>query len=258
MTHDARLTNKALLILGAGTGIGAATARRVAAEGARVCLADINSEAAEAVAQDIRDAGQQAFALAFDIADEDSVNAVVKAAISELGALDGAHINAADLKIIHEDSDVLSQPMAVFDRTMAVNLRGHFLATRALLPVLLENGGGALVYTSSGAVEAAEPTRPAYAMSKSGINALMRHVASGWGREGIRANCVSPGLTITDEMRASGLLSPEFQKMALAGTPHPRLGHPNDIAAMVALLLSDDGQWINGQAFHVDGGTIMR
>ncbi|GAB3272458.1 SDR family NAD(P)-dependent oxidoreductase [Parahaliea aestuarii] len=258
MNYATRLQGKAVIVLGAGTGIGASTARRVAAEGARVCLADINLDAAEAVAADIRGAGQSAFALAFDIADETSVNAVVSEAASQLGGLDGAHINAADLKIIHEDSDVLSESMAVFDRTIVVNLRGHFLATRALLPVLLQRGGGALVYTSSGAAEAAEPTRPAYAMSKSGINALMRHVASGWGRKGIRANCVSPGLTITDEMRSSGLLPPEFEKMALAATPHQRLGHPDDIAAMVAMLLSEDGQWINGQAYHVDGGTVMR
>jgi len=257
MQYTTRLQDKAIIVLGAGTGIGAATARRLAQEGAHVCLADINTEAAEAVAQEVASAGGKAFALPFDIADEASVNAVVATAVERLGRLDGAHINAADLRIIHEDSDALSEDLAVFDRTLAVNLRGHFLATRAVLPHLLAQGG-AVVYTSSGAAEAAEPTRPAYAVTKSGINALMRHVASRWGREGIRANCVSPGLTITDEMRSSGLMPPEFEKMALSATPHTRLGHPDDIAAVVSMLLSDDGQWINGQAYHVDGGSVMR
>ncbi|TXS95794.1 SDR family oxidoreductase [Parahaliea maris] len=256
MPYAARLHDKAIIVLGAGTGIGASTARRLAQEGAHVCLADINLEAAAAVAEEVIAAGGRAFALPFDIADEGSVNQVIDEALTQLGRLDGAHINAADMRIIHEDSDALSEDLAVFDRTLAVNLRGHFLATRAVLPHLLVRGG-AVVYTSSGAAEAAEPTRPAYAVTKSGINALMRHVASRWGREGIRANCVSPGLTITDEMRSSGRIPREFEKMALAGTPHTRLGHPDDIAAVVAMLLSDDGQWINGQAYHVDGGSVM-
>lgn len=257
MQHANRLRDKAIIVLGAGTGIGAATARRLSAEGAHVCLADLNIEAAGEVAGELIAAGGRAFALPFDIAREDSVNTLVADAVARLGQLDGAHVNAADLQIIHQDSDVLSEDLAVFDRTLAVNLRGHFLATRALLPHLLERGG-ALVYSSSGAAEAGEPTRPAYAVAKSGLNALMRHVASRWGRQGIRANCVSPGLTITTEMRSSGLLPPEFEQQALAVTPHTRLGHPDDIAAMVAMLLSDDGQWINGQAYHVDGGTVMR
>lgn len=258
MDYTTRLQDRAILVIGAATGIGAATARRLATEGARVCLADINLEGAESVAEAIVADGGEAFAVAVDIAGEAEVTAAVEQAVAGLGGLDGAHVNAADLRVIHEDSDALEESLAVFDRTLAVNLRGHFLCTRAVLPHLLARGGGALVYTSSGAAEAGEAVRPAYAVAKSGLNALMRHVAARWGREGIRANCVSPGVTITGEMRASGLLPADFERDMLAGTPHRRLGRPADIAALVAMLLSDDGEWINGQAYHIDGGVIMR
>lgn len=253
-----RLRNKSILVIGAGTGIGAATVRRLASEGARVCVADINLPAAEAVAAEITGAGGEAFAVHIDIADEASVNAAVSAAATRLGGLDGAHVNAADLRVIFEDSDALDVDMAVFDRTLSVNLRGHMLCTRAVLPHLLERDGGAIVYTSSGAADQGEAERPSYAASKSGLNALMRHVASRWGRSGVTANCVAPGFVITAEMEAGGQVPPEFVKQTMAHTPSRRLGRSEDIAGVVAMLLSEDGQWINGQVLHVNGGALMR
>lgn len=250
-----RLAEKAIIVIGSGTGIGAATARRLAQEGARVCLADINIAAAQSVAEDIVSEGGDAFACMIDLADEDMVNAAVDAAVSRFGKLDGAHVNAADMRILQEDANILEQPMAVFDRTVQINLRGHVLCTRAVLPHLLENGGGAIVYTTSGAAFAGETVRPAYAMTKSGLTALMRHVATAWGKKGITANCIAPGLTITESAEATGSA---FQAAMLEYTPHVRLGEPADIASMVAMLLSDDGRWINGQTYNVDGGVIMR
>jgi len=253
-----RLKGKALVVVGSGTGIGAATVRRLVAEGARVCAADINFPAAEAVAAEMVRGGGEAFAVHVDIADEGSVNRAVGAAVERLGRLDGVHVNAADLRIIMQDSDAVAEDLQVFDRTLTVNLRGHLLCTRAVLPHLLASGEGAIVYTSSGACDGAEPSRPAYAASKSGLNALMRHVASRWGREGITANCVAPGLTVTPEMQAGGQLPKHFADAMLAKTPARRLGRAEDIAGVVAMLLSDDGRWINGQVYHVNGGSLMR
>lgn len=251
---EERLRGKALMIVGAGTGIGAATARRLVGEGARVVLADINLDAAQAVAAEL---GAAAMALAIDIADEASVNAAIARAVDWLGGLDGIHVNAADLRTIFADSDALSLDLAVFDRTIDVNLRGHLLCTRAALPHLLARGGGAVVYTSSGASHSAEPQRPSYAMSKSGLNALMRHVASRWGREGVRANCVAPGFVMTPEMIAGGQVPDQLISAFLTRTPSTRVGSAEDIAGVVAMLLSNDGTWINGQVFHVNGGGIM-
>lgn len=253
-----RLSGKAIIVVGSGTGIGAATVRRLAAEGARVCAADINIGAAEAVVADVVASGSDAFAVPIDIADAASVQMAVATAVDRLGGLDGAHVNAADLRVIFEDSTALDEDLAVFDRTLAVNLRGHLLCTRAVLPHLLAQGQGAIVYTSSSAADAGEPVRPAYAVAKSGLNALMRHVASQWGRKGITANCVAPGFVFTPEMQASGQVPQALLDSFLAGGRSNRLGRVQDIAAMVALLLSEDGRWINGQVINVNGGSLLR
>lgn len=253
-----RLSGKALIVIGSGTGIGAATARRLAAEGARLCLADINLAAASAVAAEIAADGGEAFATFIDLADEPSVATAIEAAAERLGGLDGAHVNAADMRAIMQDSNALAEELEIFDRTLTVNLRVHLLCTRAVLPHLLARGGGALVYTSSAAADMGDPLRPAYAASKSGLNALMRHVAANWGRRGVTANCVAPGYVITPEMTAGGALTFELLSQMGEQTPSLRLGNPADIAAMVAMLLSDDGRWMNGQVYHVNGGALMR
>lgn len=252
-----RLQDRAIIVVGAGTGIGAATVERLCSEGARVCVADMNLPAAQAVVRRMSDAGYEAHAIEVDIADEAAVDACFAQAVSRLGRLDGAHINAADLRTIFLDSDALSLDLATFDRTIAVNLRGHLLCTRAALPALIKSEHAAIVYTSSGASVAGEPERPSYAASKSGINALMRHVASKWGKQGVTANCVAPGFVMTPEMIAGGAVPPEWIDHCIAETRSTRLGNAEDIAAMVALLLSEDGRWINGQVIHVNGGALL-
>lgn len=252
-----RIQDRAIIVVGAGTGIGAATVQRLCAEGARVCVADLNFAAAQAVTDRMVGAGHEAHAIEVDITDQAAVQACFAEAIARLGRLDGAHINAADLKTIFSDSDALALELETFDRTMAVNLRGHLLATRAALPHLLESGRGAIVYTSSDASGAGEPERPSYAASKAGLNALMRHVASKWGKQGLTANCVAPGFVMTPEMIAGGAVPPDWIDHCIAATRSTRLGQVEDVAAMVALLLSEDGRWINGQVIHVNGGAML-
>ena len=256
---DDRLKDRRIIVFGSATGIGAATVRRLVREGARVCAADINLEGASGVASEC---GGETFAIHCDISDEDSVNAAVAEAVSRFGGLDGAHVNAADLRVIMEDSDALAMDLAVFDRTVAVNLRGHLLCTRAVLPYLLKNAASAIVYTSSGSAHGGEPTRPSYAMTKAGVNALMRHVAARWGKEGLTANVLAPGFTVTGEMKKSmeqnASEAKHWADFFMARTPHTRLGEAEDHAAVVALLLSDDGRWINGTIIDVNGGSLMR
>ena len=254
-----RLAGKRLIVVGSATGIGAATVKRLTAEGAQVCAADINISGAEKVAEE---AGPNAFAVAIDIADEASVQAAVAAAVERMGGLDGAHINAADLRVIMADTDLLDMGMGVFDRTIAVNLRGHVLCARAVMPHLLKNEASAIVFTSSGSAHGAEPARACYAMAKAGINALMRHIAARWGKEGLTANVLAPGFTITGELKANlEQNDAEAQKwldVYRAKTPHTRLGEAEDHAAVVAMLLSEDGRWINGSIIDVNGGSLMR
>lgn len=252
------LKGKAVLMAGGAGGIGSATSIRLGEEGARVAVGDLNQAAAEDVAAQIEKAGGEAFAIALDIGDEHSVIAAVEATVKAYGGLDAIHTNAADLSpdTIGNDTDAVSIDLDVFDRTIRTGLRGHLLCTRHALPELLERGGGALVYTSSAAAFVGEPERPSYAVAKSGINAIVRHVASKWGKHGIRANAIAPGLVLTPTVQEG--LDPSFRASVLKRQRSNRLGRPDDIAAMAAFLMSSDAEWINGQVISVDGGSTMR
>ena len=252
------LTGKVAVVAGGAGGIGTATCIRLGEEGASVVVGDVDGAAAEDVASRIRAAGGNAVASAADISEGAQVEDLVQRALKEFGGLDVVHANAADLSadIIGRDSDIVDISMEVFDRTVAVNLRGHVLCARHAVPAMLERGGGALVFTSSAAAYVGEPERPAYAITKSGITALVRHVASKWGKQGIRANAIAPGLVLTPTVQEG--LEPQFRERVLRMGRSSRLGRPDDIAAMVAYLGSADGEWINGQVISVDGGALMR
>ena len=252
-----RMAGKVAIVAGAATGIGRESALRLAREGAAVIVGSPAGETPliDSLVAEIGAAGGQATGCAFDAADDASIAAMVDLAIRTHGGLDAVHANFADLQIIFQDSDAITVSDEVIDRTLDVNLKGMLRITRHALPHLQRRGGGAMVYTSSTAAIAGEDTRPCYAMAKSGLNALVRHVASRYGKEGIRANAIMPGLVITPEKRET--MPADFQALCLSVTRSPRLGEPRDIAAMVALLASRDGEWINGQCIAVDGGSTL-
>jgi NAD(P)-dependent dehydrogenase (short-subunit alcohol dehydrogenase family) len=253
------LEDKTVIVAGAGSGIGAATAIRLAEEGALVVVADVHEANAERVASNVVSDGGTAIAVPFDIADESSIDRLVTQTLATWGALHAVHVNAADLSpsTLGRDRDVLGVPLEVFDRTIEVNLRGHVLMTRRVVPELLSAGGGSIVYTASTAAISAGPSQSSYSMAKAGLLALSRHVAFSWGQQGVRANVVAPGLVLTEgvmERNSDGVL----QERSLQSVRTTRLGIPADIAAAVAFLLSDDAAYINGQVLSVDGGTTMR
>lgn len=250
------LKDRIIVIAGGGTGIGAATAQRLAEEGAKVVIGDLSAERARQIATRLEAVGARALGVPFDMVDEDSVRTLISVAIQHFGGLDGVHVNAADIAILKSDTDAETLPMEVFDRTLAVNLRGHLLCARHALPALLKRGGGSLVFTSSAAAFMGEPERLAYAVSKNGLHGIVRHIATRWGKLGVRANAVAPGLVTTDPERHP--LTDQQRAAVLGITRSGRLGEPRDIAAAVAFLMSDDGEWINGQVMSVDGGVTMR
>ena len=247
------LRGKCILVCGGATGIGAATVRRLSEAGARVGIGDLAVDTATSLAAELCAAGGDVTAWQFDQADEASVNGLVTAAIGHFGRLDGLFANVADIGAVMEEGDILSNPLSLWERTLRVNLTGTVLLIKAALPQMLEQGGGALVLTSSDAAAIGEPERPAYAAAKAGINSLARHVASKWGREGIRCNVISPGFVLTEQMDAN--MTEEMKDWALKGARSPRHGRPPDIAGAVAFLLSDDGDWVNGQNWRVNGGV---
>jgi NAD(P)-dependent dehydrogenase (short-subunit alcohol dehydrogenase family) len=251
-----RLEGKVIAIAGGAGGIGSETSRRLASEGASVVVGDIDAAGAEEVVREILSAGGRAVARKVDIGEEDDVKGLVAAAVDTYGGLDGFHANAADFRRAADDTDVVSMDVAAYDHTIHYNQRGFFLCTRHALPALVQRGGGAMLYTSSGSAHAGEPIRPAYAMAKSAVHALMRHVAARWGKDGVRANVIAPGVTLHPKLEAAA--GPQLAQWALQRVKGTYLGTPADIAAMAALLLSDEGRYITGQIISIDGGSTMR
>jgi NAD(P)-dependent dehydrogenase (short-subunit alcohol dehydrogenase family) len=223
-------------------------------EGASIVVGDINMDWAQDVAAQIRQEGGQALGVHLDGTRADSQAAIVKAALDEFGGLDFYHSNLAGGT--SGDIDILNCTEEVLDRSFAINTKSHFLATQAVLPVLIERGGGAMIYTSSGAAISGNPVQVAYPMTKNAVHALVRHVARKFGKKGIRANGICPGVVQTEALAEH--LTEDFARAALAALPHTRLGQPDDIAGAVAFLASDDGQWVNGQVWHVNGGSVLR
>lgn len=250
-----RHAGKVAVCAGSATGMGAESAFRLAQEGAKVVVGDVNIKGAEALVERIRSAGGDALAKTFDIVDEASVAALFETAVSAYGGVDIMHVNAADLRIVRKDFDALSTDLSVFDRSLDVGLRGHLLCTRAAIPLMQKRGKGAILYTSSAASKTAAPSLVSYYVTKAALNGLMRHVAIRWGPEGIRANAICPGVVATEAVLRN--MSEEAIAASKANMPSPRLGKVEDIAALVAFLLSDEAEWINGQAVSIDGGSVM-
>ena len=248
------LQGKVGIVAGGGRGIGAATARRLADEEAAVVIGDITEAWAAETAAAICAAGGKAIGVHLDGTKAASQQAIVAAAVAEFGALDFYHSNLAGGT--EGDIDALHCPEEVLDRSFAINTKSHMFATQAALPVMLEKGSGAMIYTSSGAATGGNPFQVAYPMTKNAIHALVRHVAAKYGKQGIRANGISPGVVMTEAVAQH--LTPEYVEATLKTVPHTRLGKPEDIAAAVAFLASDDGEWVNGQVWHVNGGLIKR
>lgn len=251
------LSGKVAVVVGGATGIGAATARRLGEEGCRVVVGDVAADAAQRTAGRIVEAGGTAAAVAFDLADPESVAGLMRTATTAYDEVDLLFNVGADMSTIGADTDVVDIDFAVWDRVMAVNLRGYVAAMKYAIPGMLCRGGGAIVNMSSAAAFQGEPARPAYATAKAGIGALTRHVVSRWGKQGIRCNAVAPGFTATEAIRSAPQW-PHLQAGALRRIRGTRVGDPGDIASLVAFLLSDEGEWINGQVINIDGGTVLR
>ena len=249
------LDGKVGIVTGSGSGIGRATAQRLAREGAQVLVADINEDSAKETVSMITEAGGEARAQWVDVAEEAAVAAMCEAAVDAFGALHLLHSNAADVVIIMRDIDVTSMDVEVWDRTLAVNLRGALLGAKHAIPHMLAAGSGAIVNTSSDAGQFGDLSRVAYGVSKAGIDSLTRYIATLYGKQGIRCNAISPGVVATPALFAN--VPPDQIEMYERSAVTPTLGTPEDIAGVVAFLMSDEARFITGQVVNVDGGMRM-
>jgi NAD(P)-dependent dehydrogenase (short-subunit alcohol dehydrogenase family) len=249
-----RLNGKVAIVTGGGGGIGGATARALAREGASVLVVDVNEEAAAAVAGGIRDAGGVAENFRADLSEEQDVEAVMAEVVKRFGRLDVLHNNAAltDSDFLSADTAVTELSLEVWQRTLAVNLTSQMLMCKHAVPIMADQGGGSIINMSSGASLKGDRTRTAYGVSKAGVNALTMYVATSHGKKGIRANTILPGLVITDAVRAH--LKEEMLASLSKATLTPSVGQPEDIADVVVFLASDESRYITGQMLAVDGG----
>ena len=251
------LEGKTFIVAGGATGIGASTAKLLAAEGASVAVGDINIAGAQVTVDEIVAADGRAIAVEFDLANEEAVRRLVDQTISAFGAINGLHNVGADLSDgnLGRDTTVLDTDFEVWHRTLDVNLLGYVRTIRAVLPHLLEQGGGSIVNTSSGGSLGVDPMHVAYNAAKAAVNQLTRHVANNYGQQGIRSNAVMPGLVMGETVAQQN--DQQMQQMFLMAAKTTRLGRPSDIAAITAFLLSDEAEWINGQSWYVGGAASM-
>ncbi|MCW3001036.1 MAG: short-chain dehydrogenase [Conexibacter sp.] len=243
------LSGKVALVTGAASGIGQATARRFAQEGAQVVLADLNEDGVRDVAASI---GDVALPVAFDAGDPDTIRAAVDAAVDAFGGLDVLHNNVAltSPDVMTGDTNAVDIDLDLWDRVMAVNVRGYLVGCKYAIPAMAERGGGSIICTASGAAQAGDVTRIAYGCSKGAIVTMVKYVATQHAHQGIRCNAIAPGLVKTPALYA---LAPEL--IDLLGR-HILTDHveAEDIAEMAAYLASDASRRVTGQTINVDGG----
>jgi NAD(P)-dependent dehydrogenase (short-subunit alcohol dehydrogenase family) len=251
-----RLEGKVIVLAGSGA-IGGACARRYASEGATVVIGDRNADVAAASAEELIAAGGKAVSQHLDGTSAESIQSLVDRAVTDFGGIDCFHANYASFVDGTISVDVLDLPMELWDEEMEVDARGFVLCTKAAIPELLKRGGGAMLYTSSGAAYEVAPIRVAYSMAKASILALMRHVATRFGPQNIRANVIAPGLILHPRLEKK---FDEATKKAFMRSNmfKDRLGEPDDIAAMAAFLMSSDAKYVTAQVMCVDGGATSR
>jgi len=248
------LDGRVAIVTGGGGEIGGASARALAAMGARIAVVDLNSEAAALVVDALRRDGHEALAIACDVADESSVRAMVEQTLASFGRIDAMYAAAAALgqEMQQRDLDVATMDIEIWDRAMAVNLRGPMLCTKHILPTMLEQGSGSIIYASSGLAFQGEISRSAYSASKIGLIALARSVATQYGRKGIRANAIQTGFVPPIHSKKPTL--PAVQEILGQQNLIPHILRPENIADVVAFLVSDASVAITGQAVVADGG----
>lgn len=254
-----RHADRVFVITGAGSGIGAATALRLAAEGAAVVVADIRGTLAESIAGEVRERGGRAISVICDVAQEADVVSLIDQAVAAFGAPDGLFANAgtAGSGWIHETT------LEDWNRVLAINLTGAFLCAKHVLPHFLARGSGVFVSTGSIAsvIIGGGGSAASYAASKGALLQLTRQIAVDYGSRGVRAVCVCPGAVRTGlpkhatedrEMQTTPRGEPLPRSRLV--TPLPRVAEPDEVASTVSFLFSEDASFITGAALFVDGG----
>ena len=247
-----RLDGRVAIVTGGAGGLGAATTARFVSEGGRVVVADIDEARAKEVAGRH---GENAVAVAFDAADNESVRTMIDGVAARFGRIDILHNNHALLTevAVTQDTTVVDTPFEVWNELMSVNAGSYFAACKFAIPHMLAKGGGSIINTATGCALSGDVRRTGYGASKAAVVALTKYVATQYGKKGIRCNTIAPGLILTDTLKRA---SPELLSLMSRHILTPRLGEPEDIAALAAFLASDESGYINGELIACDGGLL--
>lgn len=245
------LVGQVAIITGGGRGIGRAIALRLAQDGADVAIADVDTAAAESVAAEARALGRKAIACRVDVSKKSDVQTMVERVLSEFGHVDILVNNAG---ILGPAVPVAEIPEEEWDRTLAVHLKGAFLCCQAVIPHMIRQRYGKIVSMASVAGKEGNPNLAAYSVAKAGIICLTKSLAKEVATLGINVNCVSPTVIETDLIKA---LTPEQLAPLLAKIPMGRTGRPEEVAALVRFLVSDEAGFITGQCYDLSGGRSV-
>lgn len=250
------LENKTAIVTGAAQGIGLACARRLAEEGAKVVLADVEEDTGSAAAAELADQEHDVRFTACDVTERLDVRNLVTGTVEAFGSIDVLINNAA----IVAGGDFLELTEEDFDRVLAVNLKGSFMVGQAVARQMVEQIGaggapGTIINMSSVNAVFVIPSQLPYSVSKGGINQLTKAMALALAPHGIRVNAIGPGSIMTD-MLSTVAADKEMRHIILSRTPLGRIGEPEEIAAVAAFLASDDASYISGQTIYADGGRL--
>lgn len=245
---------KVALITGAGAGIGRAAAREFVDRGASVVVADLNEEGGRKTVAMIEDGGGKAIFVPVNVADENSVKAMVESAVTTFGRLDylvnNAGISSADPSVPLHDV-----PLATFERMMSINVSGTFLGMKYGIPAMLKTGGGAVVNLSSINGDRGSVGDPSYPTSKHAVRGLTKSAALTYAAQGVRVNSIAPGVVKTD-MTESIFADEQTTAWLMGVTPMRRFAEPEEIAKLIVFLCSDDASFITGANYVIDGGWL--
>jgi 3-oxoacyl-[acyl-carrier protein] reductase len=251
-----RLKNKVSIITGAAHGIGRAYARRFAEEGAHVVIADIDAPGGEATAKAIADSGGAAWARTTDVRRYSDVQALIQETTRRFGRVD-VLLNNAAIYVTQQlwKWPVEELPLDEWDRVMEVNLKGVFLCSKAVIPIMKQQGSGKIINIASGTFFSGSGNMPHYTSAKGGVVALTRVMARQLGEWGINVNCMTPGSTMSEEAVSDEVL--KRREGSVDKRAFRRIETPADIVGTAVFLASSDSDFITGQLLVVEGGGIM-